>query len=291
MKHRILWATLMAVMLLSTGCSAPEKQTNITATTLPVFTFTQALCEGTPLAVNLLVQENVSCLHDYTLTVKHMKILENADLVVISGGGLEDFLEDVLPEDKLVLDSSLGIELHCSDNTHSHDHSHHHDVDPHFWLSVEHAKQMAHTICDGLKNAYPQYNSQFDKNLVTLNNAFSQLHQYAQAQLASLDCRKLITFHDGFSYMAEGFDLTILHSIEEESGSEASAKDLIAICNLVAEHSLPAVFTEKNGSDSAAKVVCGETEAKLYSLDMAMSGKDYFEAMYHNIDILKEALG
>ena len=91
--------------------------------------------------------------------------------------------------------------------------------------------------------------------------------------------------------MAEEFGFSILHSVEEESGSEASAKDLIQICSLINEHALPAVFIEKNGSDSAAKIICNETDANLYSLDMALSGSDYFQAMYHNINTLKEALG
>ena len=65
-------------------------------------------------------------------------------------------------------------------------------------------------------------------------------------------------------------------------------KELIA---LVRQHKLPAVFTETNGSDSAAEVIRSETGAAVFSLDMAMSGDSYFEAMEHNIRTIKEALG
>lgn len=44
-----------------------------------------------------------------------------------------------------------------------------------------------------------------------------------KTSLESLSCRELITFHDGFSYFADAFDLTILRAMEEEAGSEASA--------------------------------------------------------------------
>ena len=60
---------------------------------------------------------------------------------------------------------------------------------------------------------------------------------------------------------------------------------------MVEEHSLPAIFTERNGSVSAADIIATETDAAVYALDMAMAGDDYFEAMYHNIDTIKEALG
>ena len=83
----------------------------------------------------------------------------------------------------------------------------------------------------------------------------------------------------------------MLAAVEEESGSEASAKELIALIQLVRAHQLPAVFTEINGSPSAASVISSETGAKIYSLDMAMASDSYFTAMYHNIDTIQEALG
>ena len=50
------------------------------------------------------------------------------------------------------------------------------------------------------------------------------------------------------------------------------------------------IFVEENGSGSAASIIAAETGVSLSTLSMAMSGDDYFEAMYANIDALKEAL-
>ena len=60
---------------------------------------------------------------------------------------------------------------------------------------------------------------------------------------------------------------------------------------LAREHALPAIFTEINGSTSAAGVISKETGATTFTLDMAMASDDYFRSMYHNIDTVKEALG
>jgi hypothetical protein len=79
-------------------------------------------------------------------------------------------------------------------------------------------------------------------------------------------------------------------SYEEESGSEASAKELVHMIQLVEGHRLPAVFTERNGSVSAASVICAETGISSFSLDTAMGTSDYFKAMETNILTLKEAL-
>ena len=113
---------------------------------------------------------------------------------------------------------------------------------------------------------------------------------YGQRALAELSCRELITFHDGFAYLADCYDLHIIRAVEEESGSEASAAELIELIEEVEHHGLPAIFTETNGSVSAAGIIARETGAETYALDMAMGGDSYFEAMYHNIDTLKEAL-
>lgn len=289
----ILTAALAALLC---GCAPKTDYAPIAATTLPVWDFTSRLCQGTPLAVTRLVTEQVSCLHDYSLNVRQVKAAEAAQVVVISGAGLEDFLDDLLL-DVPTIDASLGISLLHSDEAHEeeeHHHEedgHHHEEDPHIWLSPENAQVMAKNICEGLSRQYPDYEDTFRANLDELLSQLETLQSYGEEQLSGLQCRELIPFHDGFSYFAQAFHLTILESVEEESGSEASAKDLIHLTELVRTHDLPAIFTEVSGSDSAAQVIARETGCKVYALDMAMSGSSYFEAMYHNIDTIREALG
>ena len=290
MKRLLITAIILCVVL--TGCAGQPAPAQIAATTLPVYEFTTMLCRNTDLQVCRLVTESVSCLHDYTLQVSQMKALGAADAVIVSGAGLEDFLGESLVGTQTVIDASDEVTLLCHEDTHNHDHDHDHvhEHDPHIWLSPVLAKQMAQNICRGLTATYPAYTETFATNLITLESELDRLYAYGQAQLSNLSSRELVTFHDGFAYLADAFGLTILHAIEEESGSEASAGELIELITLVQEHKLGAVFTEQNGSVSAASVIAGETGADIFQLDMAMSGESYFEAMYHNIDTLKEAL-
>ena len=284
---------LLLPLLLLWGCT-PKPSADIAATTLPVYDFTSALCQGTPLTVTRLVTEEVSCLHNYSLNVRQVQAAEAADVIVQSGAGLEEFLHDVL-ENKSVIDASEGIDLLCAEEDEDH-HEHHaheghsHEEDPHIWLSPENAAVMAENICRGLCQHYPQYQGVFQSNLPGLLEQLASLQAYGEQELAGLSCREMIPFHDGFSYFARSFGLTIVEAVEEESGSEASARELIHLIELVREHNLPAIFIERNGSSSAASILSRETGAKVYTLDMAMSGSSYFDAMYHNIDTIKEAL-
>ncbi len=288
---------LLPILLLLCGCGGKTAPAQIAATTLPVYEFTSRLCEGTALTVTRLVTEEVSCLHDYSLNVRQVKAAEAAKTIVISGAGLEEFMEDILHSADTV-DASAGITPITPEEHHHHGHEkaeeshdhHHHEQDPHIWLSPVQAMTMAENICDGLTERYPQHRETFQKNLRALHQELEALNAYGQEQLTNLSCRDLITFHDGFAYFAAAFDLHILEAVEEESGSEASAKELIHLIEEVQHHQLPAIFTEKSGSVSAAGIISRETGCESYSLDMAMAGDSYFEAMYHNIDTIKEAL-
>ncbi len=290
MKRLLRFIALLIVSVGLFGCATIQNNAQVAATTLPVYEFTERICHGTDIEVARLITENVSCLHDYTLQTSQMRTIENAQIVVTSGAGLEDFLEDVFEHTDNTIDASVGIEIYCDEDTHKEDHKHDHPGDPHIWLSPANAIIMAQNICNGLTEVYPQHKTIFESNLTLLTEDLEKLRTYADEQLNSLENRNIITFHDGFSYMADAFGLNIVHVVEEESGSESSAAELIEIINSASSNNVNAIFTEQNGSDAAAKIIAAETGLLIYQLDMAMSGDSYFEAMYHNIDTLKEAL-
>ena len=284
---RLLFILILALCL--TGC-AVQDPADIVATTKPVYDFTAFLCQGTDLKVGQLITESVSCLHDYSLSVSQARSLEAAQTVVISGAGLEDFMADLLADCDNRIDASINVPVLACTEHHAHDHDHEHETDSHIWLSPENARQMAQNICAGLCAAYPEHADAFNENLSVLLDKFEALQMYAKETLSDLSSRELVTFHDGFGYMAYSFALEIAAAIEEESGSEASAKELIELIELVQTHEIPAIFVEINGSTSASGILAAETGVEVFALDMGMAS-DYFEMMYHNIDTLKEALG
>ena len=114
---------ILALLIALSGC-APTTPADIAATTLPVYDFTCRITAGSGLTVERLITEEVSCLHDYTLTVGQMKAIEGAQVVILSGAGLEEFLGDTLDSAHTVIDSSENIPL--LEGGHHH---HHHDED------------------------------------------------------------------------------------------------------------------------------------------------------------------
>ncbi len=288
MKKRLSCTLLAAFLLFLSACTSPaeaqlpeEKTLQILATTYPVYLFTSAVIQGVEgTAVSLLVNSQTSCLHDYTLTVTDMKAIEGADIIVMNGAGLEDFMSDALATSKAaVIDCSEGIQLLTALEHAGHDgHDHEEEYDPHIWMDPGRAAQMVENIGSGLSQADSShaqtYTEQAQSASFWLQNRKSVLRDGIASEQPDMQLphRELITFHDGFQYFADAFDLTILKAIEEEEGSEASAADIKEIISLIGEYSLPAIFTEKNGSEATAQAISRETGVEVRTLNMLMSG-------------------
>lgn len=297
-----LFALLLCFCLLLVGCSSQQAfkeddSLHILATTYPIYLFTKTLTEGVDgVEVSQLIDETVSCLHDYTLTVTDMKAIEKADIIIVNGAELESFMDDALAQTNAVtIDCSDGIDLLPATGHEHHDHEeddhHHGHYDPHYWLTEEAALVMLNNILHGLSELDEAHLDTYHENF----SAAIKLFPEDSLNVSTLAYPYLITFHDGFQYFALDNGLTLLKSIEEEEGSEASAADIKEIVALIEEYDIPAIFTEKNGSDDTAQAISRETGVKVYQLDMIMSGEGqdisaYFDAMNANYAAIREAL-
>lgn len=292
MKKWICIISVLALLVSLTACgqkngdaSQPEEGgLTLLATTYPVYLLASAVADGVEgVTVERLNTGEVSCLHDYTLSVGDMKLIEGADILAINGVGLEDFMGDALATAQgAVIDCSQGIELleslgHShSDGDEEDDHSGHYD--PHIWMDPENAIAMAGNLCRGLSEADPDHAQTYSDNLASVtslveswDSSMNDTIQEAE-QNGGVSISGLITFHDGFQYFAKAFDLPLLAAIEEEEGSEASAQVINETVSLVKEKQIPVIFTEVNGSDATAQAIARETGCAVSQLTMLMDG-------------------
>ena len=296
---KIICSFLAALFLLSSlsGCGADEGEANrltVVATTYPVYLLACAVTDGVEgVSVERLNTGSVSCLHDYTLSVDDMKKLEGADVIALNGAGLEDFMEDALAaSDAASIDCSAGVELlenlshsHEEGDEDGHDHGH---WDPHIWMDPGNAAVMAENLAQGLSQADPDYEARYQENGAAAAERLRAWKDELKAAFDGTQAAGLITFHDGFQYFARAFDLPLLAAIEEEAGSEASAREIVEITALVKEYNLPVIFTEVNGSDATANAIARETGCAVAQLTMLMDGPedgsldDYYAGLRDN---------
>ncbi|MGI5962971.1 MAG: metal ABC transporter substrate-binding protein [Lawsonibacter sp.] len=309
MIRRIFSLTLvLTIACFFSGCGVGERgsvnseveevRLQLVATTYPIYLLASSVTQGVEgIVVERLNTGESSCLHDYTLSVDDMKKIEGADIIVLNGAGLEDFMDDALSATQAkAIDCSAGVTLlenlthdHAEGDEDGHDHGH---WDPHYWMDPSNAVIMAENLATGLVEADPDNRQIYEENMLKtttfLNLWDSRLHDLLSWDEGP-EITGLVTFHDGFQYFAKAFDLPLLAAIEEEAGSEASAKEIQEITALVKEYNLPIIFTEVNGSDATAKAIARETGCAVGQLTMLMDGVEdgdlqhYYEGLQENV--------
>lgn len=296
---------LVCLLVFLSGCNTPVTDKNnknlIVASFYPVYIFTLNLVDGIDeIEICRMAEHNTGCLHDYTLTAKDAKLLNDASLLVINGAGMENFVEDLYKTvDNLpIVDSSSDIELICNE---SHDHEeealheeHNHHTNSHIWLSVENAKKQVLNIKNGLVENYPQYEKQINLNydgyIEKLNNLDKQLTEL----YPDLMGKRVVTFHQAYDYMAKDAGFEIVDCIEGDDGNEPSPKKLAHLCDEMREQNIKALFTEPNYGGSAADILASEVGVQVYILNPVLTGEEkltaYEEIMLENYKIICEAV-
>ncbi len=101
-----------------------EDRLQVVTTFYPVYMIGANLAKGIEgIEVNSLTDLNTGCLHDYQLTTEDMKLISEADVMIINGGGMESFLEDIKTNypNLSIIDASEGIEMLPSGEDHEDD--------------------------------------------------------------------------------------------------------------------------------------------------------------------------
>ncbi len=320
MFKKVLSLFLPLCLLLGACGTAPAGTTGdepvmegkiLVATTYPIYLIASELVRDVVgVQVQPLINQTVTCLHDYTLSVNDMKMLEGADIVLHSGADLDDFIEDAienLPEVKTI-EASDNLPL-LAGKAHEHEEDadeHEEDADedalvddPHFWLNPLLVAQALDNIARELGELDPDNRAAYAKNAAAGIALIEEAYPKMKAQMDTLSNRKLITFHDGFGYFADAFGLELLLAIEEEENNAASAQVIQETVTLIETHQIPAIFTETYSSDATLKAIVQEVSfpVGIHRLSSMMNGKTenagialYLSALQANLDILSEAL-
>lgn len=310
MKKPVLLALCMTLLLVLPACGGraeEEPRLTVVCTTYPIYLFASSLTEGVEgVAVERLDTGSTSCLHDYTLSMADMKKIERADIIAVNGAGLEEFLEDALAAtDAKVIDCSEGVVL-LESLSHRHDEGEedgHGHWDPHYWMDPGRAAIMLENLAEGLSlwdsGCAGAYRANLERARPEIEALFplaaGNLYLYPDGAVMSwVSPHRLITFHDGFQYFAEVYGFELLTAIEEEAGSEASAREIVEITRLVNRYDIPVIFTEVNGSAATANSISRETGCQVRALNMIMDGEEagvegYVRAMEENLRTIWEA--
>jgi zinc transport system substrate-binding protein len=287
------------------GCGAVKVQNskNLIVTSLyPIYIFALNVADGVAcVEVRCMAEQNTGCLHDYSLTAGDTKLISDCDVFVINGAGMEGFLEDIegLSQGTRIIDSSEGIPLICAHHTEEEEHegnghNHAHVENSHIWMSVENAIIQVENICNGLCEAFPEYESEFRGNTNEYVARLKALQKEIFIAGKGLEGKSFISFHDAYVYLARDLGFNILTTVESNEGGEPSAKKLAHLSDEIRQSDVVALVVEENYTGSAATILAAETNVKICVLNPVLRGekdKGAYEAiMRENINRVEKAV-
>ena len=319
-KKRALWSitlVLMAIMLISTGCN---NQPEVEKDQLQVYTSSYVLADftekiaGELVDVTNIIPPGVDS-HDFEPSARQMADLQNANLFLYNGAGLDAWvnkLSDAMKEKVLFVDSTQNISLitreeedeHQEDErneegSHEDEHGHEGEIDPHVWLDPTNAILQSETIKDALIQIDPENNEVYQQNFNTLKEELIKLDELYLSTLENAKRKHIFVSHSAFGYLTKRYKLEQVAITGLNPQDEPSPQEMMNIVNKAREFEIEYILMEPLVQSKYAQTIMKEIGAKsliLHPIDGLTKseiekGEDYFSIMKNNLEVLKVALG
>src|SRR5215211_4408693 len=211
-----------------TSTSAPTKKLNVVTSVSPITDIVRNI-GGNKIDLIGLVPEGVNS-HTFELVPSDVIKINNADLVIIDGLGLETNVENIAEETRSK-NPHLEI-LKLGDNTITpnqwvFDFSFPKEKgtpNPHLWLNVAYAMKFASLTRDKLMELDPQNAQYYAANTDCYISLLKKLDEgiMQAVQTVPPQNRKLLTYHDSWAYFAPRYNMTIIGAIQPSDFGEPS---------------------------------------------------------------------
>jgi zinc/manganese transport system substrate-binding protein len=309
MKHWILSVAVVGLTL--QPCMSQNEQTPLQIASLStVLTDLAKQVGGDAIEVTPIVKAGMDP-HGFEPTVRDVKTMADAQIVLASGMGFEPYLaklktsigkqtELVIVGDAvnpLMVDASAL----CTDHGHDHDHGHSHAgekaPDPHWWHSVSNVKTAAKTLRDAFIKADPANRARYEANTKAYLARLDALEKWIRLEVAKVPrkARILVTSHDALGYFADNYAFEV-HPVQGISTSEQpSSKQVRALIDTIKADNVKAIFAENIENPKILSEITRETGARLggtlYADGLGQNeAATYEEMMRHNVSTIVTAL-
>lgn len=254
--------------------------------------------------------------HDYHATPLDSIKVAKADLFLVNGLGLDDFVTkpvadarkknivfevgEALPDTKLIHLEEGDHHVHADGTKCTHG-----DHDPHVWLGPVHAQMMVGKIAQRLGEVQPEQKSAFADNAAAYVKELQALHAYGKEKFKNKKNHKVLVTHDFLRYFAQAFELEIIGAIQPRPGLEADAGQMAKLVKLCKEQDVQVIVVEpqypKGAAESLRQHLAGQGVtlrlAEVDPMETAAAVADgnpdpglYVRRMRANIDNLVQAL-
>lgn len=266
---------------------------------------------GAGAEVTQLVPSGVGC-EGLELTPEQALAIDRADLVVMTGLGLESSIERALrgarrPGRRVVtfpdIEGAEKLLLSASDSHDHADHSHHDDhggFDPHAWLDPSLmallAREVHRALDEIIAEVEPDAAALADRRgamalaLGRVESICRAIDEEYRAGVSTFASRGFVTEHNGYAYLARRYGLTVAAVIRPIHEVEPAPAEIEAAARAIRAGAAAVIFVDPQFSRAGADRIARVTGARVLTLDSLGAG-DWPALMRANLDTLADGLG
>ncbi|MGW6331333.1 zinc ABC transporter substrate-binding protein AztC [Nocardia rhamnosiphila] len=298
--RRICVALLVAILPVA-GCGLTDSGGGGIVVTTDILGDITRTVVGDAAAVTVLMPPN-SDPHSFALSAQEAAVLDDADLIVENGLGLEEGLARhvATAADAGVATLPVGAEI---DPLPYRGGDAAGQPDPHFWTDPQRVHRAVEVIRDRVIDTVPGIDAETvranaDRYLTELD----RLRQWMSDRFAGIapERRKLVTNHHVFGYLAARFDFEVVGAVIPGGTTLASpsAADLAELAAAVRTTGVPAIFVDSARPDRLARALAEQAGVQvrivgLHSESLTAPGAGaatYLEMMRANTTAMVEGL-
>lgn len=307
-------ATVVAIaVMLPLACSdrdddadarpADGSPLSVVTTVAPITSLVESI-GGTRIRLTGIVPEGVDS-HTFEPTPSVVRVVSNADLIVLNGLFLEEPSLKLTGANKrpdaviLTLgDRAVSPEEWVFDFSFPESDGR---PNPHLWTDPILALRYADLIRDELAALDPVNASYYNDNYAVFRSRIEELDRgiAAAVQTVPPGNRKLLTYHDSFPFFARRYGMEVIGAVQPSDFTEPSAREVARLIDQVRDTGVPAIFGSKVFPSKVMEQIAKEGGAKfidqLRDDDLpgaaGESRHSYLGLMLTNMEIMLPALG
>lgn len=290
MKKVLSIILIILIIFILTGCNEEKinsENFKITTSFYPMYIIALNLTKDAKnIELNNMTDSSIGCLHNYTLTTNDLKKIQESDILVINGLGLEENILNTVNK----TNSNIKV-IDSSDNIDEKDIISGNNVNPHIWTSINLYKNQVETISENLINLDENNREIYVENTEEYINKLNELENRENTVKEKMANVEVVVFSESLEYLIK--EMNINYSIfsigHEESG--VSSEELGEIIDEINNKNIKAILIDKEDSKAIANSVSAETSATIHEMDSCLTGEldldSYITKMNSNLDILE----
>lgn len=292
MKHLVMGLLALLSCVSGSAALAAEAVKTLLATTFPVSQLVQVVAAGRKgVAVERMIPAELGCPHDYVLSPQDLQKIAKADVLVINGLGLEEFLGAAVrnANPKLrTIDSSKGIDGILRDA---------HGPNPHLFASPRMVGRMALSIAGQLADLDPDGKAVYMANAKAYAAKMNGLADEFVKLGKTLKNNRVVTQHGVLDYLAADAGIKVVATLHDHPGQEPSAAELVSLIRRLKAARPGAILTEPQYPAKTAETLSRETGIPTATFDPSATGPDeasaehYEQTMRKNLETIEKLLG